>query len=361
MIPPRLIYRPPALKILDQRILPHRIKYLSAKNALETAEAIRDMVVRGAPLIGCAGAYGYAISFYQKKPSGWNVLKNRLADCSKILKQARPTAVALSYAVDRVHNTALRFIESNSGKPLTEKTYLLLKRRIESEARAISAEDKKANKKMACFGAGLLKKNSTVMTHCNAGALATTGIGTAVGVITEAYKSGKIKHVYACETRPYLQGSRLTMWELKLQKIPCTLITDNMAGHIMKTCRINAVLVGADRIALNGDVANKIGTYGLAVLSSHHKIPFYVAAPVSTIDLNTKTGNKISIEERSPDEVVTIKGIPIAPAKINVRHPAFDITPAGLIAGIITENGIVKPVNKTNIIRFYKKGEEPFL
>jgi methylthioribose-1-phosphate isomerase len=349
MIPSRIIYRLSALKILDQKLLPHRIKYLTAKNPLETANAIRDMVVRGAPLIGCTGAYGYALVFCQKRPGSWNALKNRLDNSAKILKQARPTAVALFYAVDRVHKAALRFIDSNSGKPLNDRTYFYLRKAVVCEAYNISKEDKIADEKIACFGAGLLKKGSVVMTHCNAGALATMGIGTAVGVITESYKSGKIKHVYACETRPYLQGSRLTMWELKLQKIPSTLITDNMAGHIMKTCKIDAIFVGADRIALNGDVANKIGTYALAILAKYHKIPFYVVAPVSTIDINIKTGNKIKIEERSPDEVTKIGGIPIAPAKINARHPAFDITPADLITGIITENGIIKPVNRTNI------------
>jgi len=237
---------------------------------------------------------------------------------------------------------------ANPGKfsPATRIKFLKL---IEKEARLVTSEDEAACLAMGEFGARLLPRNCVIMTHCNAGALATMGIGTAVGVITAAHKKGKIKHAYSCETRPYLQGARLTIWELMREGVPSELLTDNMAAHIIKTCGVNAIVVGADRIASNGDTANKIGTYGLAVIAKHHKVPFYVAAPTPTIDMKAKDGDAIVIEERSSEEVTFVKGRRIAPKKVRVRHPAFDITPAGLITALITERGVIKPVSRAAV------------
>lgn len=265
------------------------------------------------------------------------------------LKAARPTAVALFYAVDRMLEKADLWLKAH---PFDYMRFLAALRR---EAGLITREDKAACARMGDFGAGLLKKNSIVLTHCNAGALATMGIGTAVGVITKAHSLKKIKHAYSSETRPYLQGARLTIWELARSGVPSSLITDNMAAHIMKTCGVNAVIVGADRIAANGDTANKIGTYGLAVLARYHGIPFYVAAPAPTIDLKLKNGSLIKIEERSSDEVTFINGRLCAPKGVNARHPAFDVTPAGLITALVTEKGVISPVNKKNIVKQLSK------
>lgn len=351
MIPPRLIYKRGLLKILDQRVLPDKIKYARARTCRETAKHIKEMTLRGAPLIGCAAAYGYALSFSSQVPRTWRVLEKKLAKNALLLKKARPTAAALFYAVDRIHKKALDFIKPLKNAKPDSKNRSSLFSVIENEAHTIALEDKISTLKMAEFGASLLKKQTVVLTYCNAGALATMGIGTAIGAITRAAELGKIKQVYACETRPYLQGARLTMWELMKQSVPSILITDNMAGHIMKTCKVNAVIVGADSIASNGDTANKIGTYVAAVLAERHKIPFYVIAPSNTIDLELAGGNEIKIEERAPREVTMICGINIAPESANARHPAFDVTPASLITAIITEKGVIKPVNKTNILK----------
>ncbi|MEA3306924.1 MAG: S-methyl-5-thioribose-1-phosphate isomerase [Elusimicrobiota bacterium] len=349
MIPKRAIYKPPFVKFLDQRLLPDKIFYIKSKNALQTAKAIKDMVLRGAPLIGCGAAYGYAIDLRYKKPVSWPALLRQTKKAADILKKARPTALALFYAVDRMHKVTLNFIEKNRTKPFDKIIYAKLLKTIESEAQKITKEDIDSTVVMSNYGEKLLKKNSIVITHCNAGALATMGMGTSVGVITTAQKKGKIKYAYACETRPYLQGSRLTIWELMREKVPSALICDNMAAHIIKTCKVNAIIVGADRIAANGDTANKIGTYSLGILAKHHKIPFYVIAPIPTIDLKLKTGKEIKIEERGEEEVIFIKKKRIAPKGVKVRHPAFDITPASLITALITEKGIIKPVNSKNI------------
>ncbi|HCE97687.1 MAG: S-methyl-5-thioribose-1-phosphate isomerase [Elusimicrobia bacterium GWF2_52_66] len=363
MIPPRLIYKPGRLKILDQRLLPHKIAYTTARDAAETAAAIKDMVLRGAPLIGCAAAYGMVLELEQQGSGAsgqWSVVGGRKLDSATAarktlvaagitLKAARPTAVALFYAVDRMLEKADLWLKAH---PFDYMRFLAALRR---EAGLITREDKAACARMGDFGAGLLKKNSIVLTHCNAGALATMGIGTAVGVITKAHSLKKIKHAYSSETRPYLQGARLTIWELARSGVPSSLITDNMAAHIMKTCGVNAVIVGADRIAANGDTANKIGTYGLAVLARYHGIPFYVAAPAPTIDLKLKNGSLIKIEERSSDEVTFINGRLCAPKGVNARHPAFDVTPAGLITALVTEKGVISPVNKKNIVKQLSK------
>ncbi|HBE88911.1 MAG TPA: S-methyl-5-thioribose-1-phosphate isomerase, partial [Elusimicrobia bacterium] len=265
-----------------------------------------------------------------------------------LLKAARPTAVALFYAADRMLARALEFADAHP-RPFCPAEKGRLVSLLEKEARLITAEDERACLDIGRHGARLLPENCVIMTHCNAGALATMGIGTAVGVITEGRKAGKVKRAYACETRPYLQGARLTIWELMREKVPSELITDNMAAHIIKTCGVNAIVVGADRIAANGDTANKVGTYGLAIIARHHGIPFYVAAPVPTIDMATGTGDDIEIEERSCDEVVLVKGRRIAPKKVRARHPAFDVTPAGLITALITERGAISPVSARNI------------
>ncbi|MDO8802961.1 MAG: S-methyl-5-thioribose-1-phosphate isomerase [Elusimicrobiota bacterium] len=348
MIPPRLIFRKGALKILDQRLLPDRVKFISVKDAAATAKATKDMALRGAPLIGCAAAFGFALEIRRLRPSTSAGLRSLARRTASLLKAARPTAVALFYAADRMLNMALGFAAKNPGR-FTAAARKELLDLIDREARLVTSEDAAACLAMGKLGADLLPKNCVVMTHCNAGALATMGIGTAVGVITAAHKLGKVKRAYACETRPYLQGARLTIWELMREGVPSELITDNMAAHIIKTCGVNAIVVGADRIAANGDTANKIGTYGLAVIARHHRIPFYVAAPAPTIDLLAYDGGAIVIEERSSEEVTFVKGLRIAPRGVKVRHPAFDVTPASLITALITEKGVISPVTRENI------------
>ena len=348
MIPPRLIFKKGALKILDQRLLPDKVKFLSVSDAAGTAKATKDMALRGAPLIGCAAAFGFALELRRLRPSSSAELQKQAHRTAALLKAARPTAVALFYAADRMLNKALDFAAVNPGR-FSDVTRGKLIKMLDREARLVTSEDEAACLAMGNFGAALLPRNCVIMTHCNAGALATMGIGTAVGVITAAHRRGKIKHAYSCETRPYLQGARLTIWELMRGGVPSELITDNMAAHIIKTCGVNAIVVGADRIASNGDTANKIGTYGLAVIARHHKIPFYVAAPTPTIDMQARDGGAIVIEERSIEEVTFIKGSRIAPRGVKARHPAFDATPAGLITALITEKGVISPVTRGNI------------
>ncbi|HUP43928.1 MAG TPA: S-methyl-5-thioribose-1-phosphate isomerase [Thermoanaerobaculia bacterium] len=307
-----------SLELLDQRLLPLEETWFECRTAEEVAAAIRDMVVRGAPAIGIAAAFGMALAALRG---------DDLDRAAAVLKDARPTAVNLAWAVERMtglgaQGSGLRFVE---------------------EAEAILAEDIEGNRKIGRYGAELLGEKVTLLTHCNAGALATGGYGTALGVVRAAVEGGKQVAVFAGETRPYLQGARLTAWELHQEGIDVTLITDNMSGHFFQAGRFDAVVVGADRIAANGDTANKIGTYTIAVLAAAHGVPFYVAAPVSTIDVNCPSGESIPIEERSGEEVVEAFGRRIAPAGIQVRHPAFDVTPAKLISAIITERGVLKP------------------
>lgn len=327
------------LFVLDQRRLPHRQTYLRCPNVRSVAAAIKDMALRGAPLIGGAAAYGFALAAKALKPASAKRWSEQLGAMAKELRAARPTAVNLMYAVDRMAHRAERELETAQGDP--KRLFEALK----VEADRIFNEDAAANFRMADFGASLLPEDANVITICNTGALATCGIGTAFGVIRRAHELGKIRHVYACETRPYLQGSRLTMWELMENGIPASLITDNMAAHIMKTEKISAVLVGADRIAANADAANKIGTYGLSILAKHHGIPFYVVAPTSTVDLKTSSGADIPIEERSHEEVVRLGDAQIAPKGARARHPAFDVTPHELITAIVTERGVTRPAN----------------
>ena len=305
-------WRGDALELLDQRLLPREMVYVTCRTAHEVAEAIRNMTVRGAPAIGVAAAFGMALA----KKRG-----DDLQSASIELRTARPTAVNLAWAVDR----------------------MLRAGGAESEAERIFREDLEANHRIGRFGAELLGRRTTVLTHCNAGALATAGYGTALGVIRSAVEQGKQVAVFADETRPYLQGARLTAWELQQDGIDVTLITDSMAGHFFQQQKFDAVIVGADRIAANGDTANKIGTYTLAVLANAHGVPFYIAAPISTVDPATPNGAAIPIEERSAREVTDIGGARIAPDGVAVRHPAFDVTPARLITAIITDRGVIRP------------------
>jgi methylthioribose-1-phosphate isomerase len=301
------------LSLLDQRLLPREEVWIECHTAAEVADAIRTMVVRGAPAIGVSAAFGMAMA----AASGAD-----LQAAGDLLREARPTAVNLAWAIDRM----LRADRAD----------------FTGEAERILTEDVAANRAMGAFGARLLGAQSTVLTHCNAGALATGGYGTALGVIRAAVEAGKRVAVFADETRPYLQGARLTAWELQRDGIDVTLITDSMSGHFFQQGKFDAVIVGADRIAANGDAANKIGTYTVAVLAHAHGVPFYIAAPVSTIDPHCPTGAQIPIEERSAQEVTDIHGTRVAPEGIHVRHPAFDVTPARLITAIITERGILR-------------------
>ena len=305
-----------SLFLLDQRLLPRQEVWIECRTSSEVAEAIRTMVVRGAPAIGDSAAFGMAMAAQRG---------DDLHAAGEELRQARPTAVNLAWAIDRM----LRVHAEGTGD-------------LTVEAQRILAEDVAANRRMGEYGAELLGAQSTVLTHCNAGALATGGYGTALGVIRAAIEAGKRVAVFADETRPYLQGARLTAWELQRDGIDVTLITDSMSGHFFQQGKFDAVLVGADRIAANGDAANKIGTYTVAVLANAHGVPFYVAAPVSTIDPHCPTGAEIPIEERSALEVTDIGGTRMAPEGIQVRHPAFDVTPARLITAIITERGVLR-------------------
>lgn len=354
MIPPRLIFKTGSMKILDQRLLPDQVKFITVKDAAGTAKATKDMALRGAPLIGCAAAFGFALELRRLKPRSAAALEAAAKRTADLLKAARPTAVALFYAADRMENFARGFAAKHPGN-YDGAALKRLFAAVDKEAKLVTTEDERACLDMGNYGAALLPKNCVIMTHCNAGALATMGIGTAVGVITQAHKKGRIKHAYSCETRPYLQGARLTIWELMREGVPSELLTDNMAAHIIKTCGVNAIVVGADRIASNGDTANKIGTYGLAVIAKHHKVPFYVAAPTPTIDMKAKDGDAIIIEERSCEEVTFVKGKRIAPKGVRVRHPAFDVTPANLITALVTEKGVISPVTRANIIKNLSK------
>jgi len=313
-------WRDDALELLDQRRLPREAVYVTCRSASEVAAAIRDMVVRGAPAIGVAAAFGMALAVRRG---------DSLDAAANELRSARPTAVNLAWAVDR----------------------MLRARGDLAEAQAMFREDVEGNHRIGRFGAELLGRSATVLTHCNAGALATAGYGTALGVIRSAVEQGKKIAVFADETRPYLQGARLTAWELQQDGIDVTLITDSMAGHFFQQRKFDAVFVGADRIAANGDTANKIGTYTLAVLANAHQVPFYVAAPISTVDLATPNGAAIPIEERSAREVTEIGGTRIAPEGVAVRHPAFDVTPARLITAIVTDRGVLRPPYEKSLRR----------
>ncbi len=322
--------------MLDQRLLPTEERWLTLRTYDDVAAGIKDMVVRGAPAIGVSAAYGIALA--AKTFVGTNVddLQDELEFAAEVIGKTRPTAVNLFWALDRMKRTFQK--ARSDGKSVSEIKQVLL-----DDAKAIHDEDIESQRLIAKFGGELLEDNSTVLTHCNAGALATGGVwGTALGVIRGAVDQGKNVSVIADETRPYLQGARLTAWELMEDDIPVTLITDNMSGHIMKKGGVQAVVVGSDRIAANGDVANKIGTYMVAVLAHRHGIPFYVAAPLSTVDLNCPTGDDSPIEERDRTEVTHVKNNQLAPEGVGVSNYAFDVTPNELVTAIITEKGVAR-------------------
>ena len=326
------------VRILDQRSLPQKVHYLDCRDTFSVAHAIRNMAIRGAPAIGVAAAMGIALAAKKTLTTRPETYRKHLEKVCHEMRQTRPTAVNLFWAVDRMK----RILDQIHVYGI-EKT----KAKLVKEALRIYKEDVKINKKIGEVGKRLINNGDGVLTHCNAGALATAGYGTALGVLYAAWAEGKRFHVYVDETRPMLQGARLTAWELRQAKIPVTVLADNMSGWLMKQGRIDLVMVGADRIARNGDTANKIGTYSLAVLASHHHIPFYVAAPTSTLDLQLASGEEIPIEERAEEEVSHIGGRRIAPKGIKIFNPAFDVTPHQFIRGIITEKGIVrKPFNK---------------
>src|SRR5436190_8641809 len=324
------------VRMLDQRLLPTEEKYLTLRSYEEVAEAIKKMVVRGAPAIGVSAAMGLALGANQSVGTSIADLEYDFRFMCKVMGATRPTAVNLFWAIERM-NTALQKAKKETHD--VEE----VKKRLVIEAQAIYNEDIESNRALGKFGGELIADGSTVLTHCNAGALATAGdYGTALGVIRGAIDAGKRVAVIADETRPFLQGSRLTAWELAKENIPVTVITDNMAGHVMKQGKVDCVVVGADRVAANGDTANKIGTYMVAVLAERHKIPFYVAAPITTLDLSISTGEQIPIEERDAREITHVAEKQLGPDGIQVHNPAFDVTPNELIAAIITDRGIAR-------------------
>ncbi len=322
------------VRLIDQRKLPLEEVYVECRDLADVAHAIRTMQIRGAPAIGVAGAMGLALGAKTIRTDGFAAFFEALSRKGEELLRTRPTAVNLAWGIERMKRCA----EKNRDLPIPAIVQALIQ-----EAQAIREEDIRGNRQMGEYGKAFIPDGAAVLTHCNAGALATAGYGTALGVIRAAHAAGKRVSVWVDETRPFLQGARLTAWELQKDGIPVTLITDNMAGHLMQRGRIDLVIVGADRIARNGDVANKIGTYTLAVLAKEHGIPFCVAAPMSTLDLSLKAGDEIPIEERSPEEVTTWAGIRTAPVGISVVNPVFDVTPARYITAIITDRGVARP------------------
>jgi methylthioribose-1-phosphate isomerase len=328
-----LEWTPRGVVFIDQTKLPTEEVYVTCTTHQQVAGAIRNMVVRGAPAMGVAAAMGIALGVKNSKAENGADLKIDFDQICETIRQTRPTAVNLFWAIRRMQQK----FERIRIRPIAQ-----IKQELVEESRRMHAEDIAANQAIGRHGATLMPSSGGVLTHCNAGALATAGYGTALGVIRAAVEQGKKIHVYADETRPFLQGSRLTAWELMKDGIPTTVISDNMAGAMMQQGKIGAVVVGADRIAANGDVANKIGTYTVAVLAKEHGIPFYVAAPISTVDLATPDGSKIPIEQRNPREVTHIAGKQLVPDGVQVENPAFDVTPAKYVAAIITERGIAR-------------------
>ena len=326
--------------LIDQRKLPLKYKIINCSSYQEVAEAIKKMKIRGAPAIGVAAAFGIALAAYSSKADTYKEFSLDMEKAKKCLALTRPTAVNLFWALERMTN----LINIKKDVDLFELKDIILQ-----EAKDIAREDIEINKAMGRYGASLIKDGDNILTHCNAGALATVDHGTALGVIRTVFNEGKKIHVYVDETRPVLQGARLTAWELMQEKIPFTLIADNMAGFLMSQKKINLIIVGADRIARNGDVVNKIGTYSLSVLARENKVPFYVAAPISTIDVSLKSGKEIPIEERNPKEITHLLGKQIAPTGVKVFNPAFDLTPHRYVEAIITEKGIIRKPFEKNI------------
>jgi methylthioribose-1-phosphate isomerase len=333
--------------MIDQRKLPVEEIYVRCSTAAEVARAIKTMVIRGAPAIGVAAAYGIALGMRKSTATGTQKFAAEFYKTCELMAGTRPTAVNLFWAIERMKRS---FAEgANAGESVDQ-----IKDRLDREADAIHDEDVASCRAMGAFGAAVVPDEARILTHCNAGALATAGYGTALGVVRGAVEAGKRVAVFADETRPFLQGARLTAWELVRDGIETTVITDNMAGALMSSGRVNFVVVGADRIAANGDTANKIGTYSVAVLAREHGIPFYVAAPLSTVDLKTPDGSQIPIEERQAKEVTHIKGAQLTPDGALIWNPAFDVTPHRLIAGIITERGICRPPYTESLRRVFE-------
>jgi len=341
-----LRWRNGIFEMLDQRALPHRCVYVAFDSAQAVADAIRSMIVRGAPAIGCAAAYGIALEARRLQNRSREDFVSGMERAFEALAASRPTAVNLFWALERMRARMNARKEAASD----EIAGALL-----DEARAIDAEDVRLNRLMGSHGSALLKDGARVLTHCNAGALATAGHGTALGVIRSAVEAGKRINVIVDETRPFLQGARLTAWELQQDDIPVTLIADNAAGFLMGRGEIDAVIVGADRVAANGDVANKIGTYSIAVLARRHAIPFYVACPLSTIDRTVASGADIPIEERPPEEVTGFGTTRWAPPEVGVRNPVFDVTPAELVTALITEKGVTREPDQRKIEQLFAK------
>ena len=328
------------IELIDQSLLPNELRYISCKNVDELWEAIKNLKVRGAPAIGIAGALGVVLGIWNSQAERYEEFKRQLDSVADYLATSRPTAVNLFWALDRMKAAA----EKHRNRPISQIKEMLLE-----EALKIIDEDKRICRDIGRNGAELLPDECAVLTHCNAGALATADYGTALGVIYAAVEMGKRVRVFADETRPLLQGARLTAWELMQNGIEVTLICDDMAATVMKGGMIDCVIVGADRIAANGDTANKIGTYNLAILAKEHGLPFYVAAPLSTFDLSLENGDLIPIEQRKPEEVKRPFGLKIAPEEVKVYNPAFDVTPARYITAIITEKGVIRQPLKENI------------
>ena len=337
------------VRFIDQTKLPTEETYVNCTTYQEVADVIRNMVVRGAPAIGVSAGMGIALGVKNSKAESVRELKKELDEICDVIGKTRPTAVNLFWAIRRMQQK----FEMLRVRPVEQ-----IKHAIIEEAQRMHAEDIAINQEMGRHGAALMPASGGVLTHCNAGALATAGYGTALGVIRAAVEQGKKIHVYADETRPFLQGSRLTAWELVKDGIPTTVISDNMSGAIMRQGKIGAVIVGADRIAANGDVANKIGTYTVAVLAKEHGIPFYVAAPISTVDLETPDGSKIPIEQRNPAEVTHIAGKAITPAGVQIENPAFDVTPAKLVTAIVTERGIARAPYEQSLAALVRGAEQ---
>jgi len=343
------------VRMIDQTLLPAQEIYRTYGDYRGVAEAIRSMVIRGAPAIGVAAAMGVALGVKNSNARTIGALRADFEVVARAISETRPTAVNLFWAVERMRRL---FESALSGGRSEAETIEAAKLRLVEEAQRMLAEDIAVNEAMGRAGAALLPDRGTVLTHCNAGALATGGYGTALGVIRAAVEAGKQIEVFADETRPFLQGARLTAWELARDGIPVTIITDSMAGHFMKQGRIAAAIVGADRIAANGDVANKIGTYSVAVLARENQIPFYVAAPLSTVDLKLASGDQIPIEERSAREVTHVAGVPIAPEAVEARHPAFDVTPHRYVTAIITERGVAREPYTESLAALFASVEE---
>jgi len=350
-----LIWDGNSLLVLDQRKLPYNEHYIKCCDGSEVAQAIRNMAVRGAPAIGIAAAFAVFLaartlllsSEKKGEPFNWDIYWDNLVEIGANLKKIRPTAVNLSWGVEQMLQSA----KTIAALPPAEALL-----RLEETAQKMYEADLAVNKLIGEHGASLLPNRCCVLTHCNAGALATAGYGTALGVIRSAVAAGKDIHVFADETRPFLQGARLTAWELQQDGIPVTVIVDSAAGYFLSRGQIDCIIVGADRIAASGDTANKIGTYTLAVLAKWHNIPFYVAAPFSTFDFTISSGKEIVVEERGAEEITHLQGIALTPPGVGVQNPSFDITPASLITAIITEYGVIQHPHQTKIACFFEKG-----